>query len=171
MFARATRPLYRSLAPLGDRILIRKAVKETQTAGGILLPTDGAKQPNEGTVVAVGPGIRDVSGVLHAPTLKSGDNVLLPQYGGTEVEIGDEKLSLFREDDILGKFAQVDIGYGVSLLILGWILLLYYPFLMIDEQTAPKYSKKIEDRVSKRQIWLVEGFHCRDMIITSVGME
>lgn len=105
MFARATRPLYRSLAPLGDRILIRKAVKETQTAGGILLPTDGAKQPNEGTVVAVGPGIRDVSGVLHAPTLKSGDNVLLPQYGGTEVEIGDEKLSLFREDDILGKFA------------------------------------------------------------------
>jgi chaperonin GroES len=105
MFARATRPLYRSLAPLGDRILIRKAVKETQTTGGILLPTDGAKQPNEGTVVAVGPGIRDVSGVLHAPTLKSGDNVLLPQYGGTEVEIEDEKLSLFREDDILGKFA------------------------------------------------------------------
>ena len=104
MFARATRPLQRSLAPLGDRILIRKAVKETKTAGGILLPTDNAKESNQGTVVAVGPGLRDVSGVLHAPTLKAGDTVLLPQYGGTEIEIGDEKLNLFREDDILGKF-------------------------------------------------------------------
>lgn len=104
MFARATRPLYRSLAPLGDRILIRRAVKETQTSGGILLPTDTAKEPNEGSVVAVGPGLRDVSGTLHAPTLKAGDNVMLPQYGGTEIEIGDEKMSLFREEDILGKF-------------------------------------------------------------------
>mmetsp|Transcript_4290 Transcript_4290/g.10912 ORF Transcript_4290/g.10912 Transcript_4290/m.10912 type:complete len:108 (+) Transcript_4290:124-447(+) len=103
-FARATRPLCRSLAPLGDRILIRKAVKETQTAGGILLPTDNAKDPNEGTVVAVGAGLRDVSGVLHAPNLKSGDTVLLPKYGGTEIEIGDEKMSLYREEDILGKF-------------------------------------------------------------------
>mmetsp|Transcript_26255 Transcript_26255/g.44797 ORF Transcript_26255/g.44797 Transcript_26255/m.44797 type:complete len:108 (+) Transcript_26255:94-417(+) len=103
-FARATRPLCRSLAPLGDRILIRKAVKETKTAGGILLPTDNAKDPNEGTVVAVGPGLRDVSGTLHAPTLKTGDAVLLPKYGGTEIEIDDEKLTLFREEDILGKF-------------------------------------------------------------------
>jgi chaperonin GroES len=104
MFARATRPLQRSLAPLGDRILIRKAVKESKTAGGIILPTDKEKDSNEGTVVAVGPGLRDVSGNLHAPTLKAGDTVLLPKYGGTEIEIGDEKLSLFREEDILGKF-------------------------------------------------------------------
>ena len=104
MFARATRPLSRSLAPLGDRILIRKVEKETATASGILLPTDAGKDPNEGTVVAVGPGIRDVSGVLHGPTLKAGDKVLLPKYGGMEIEIDDEKLSLFREDDILGKF-------------------------------------------------------------------
>ncbi|KAL7466667.1 hypothetical protein ACHAXS_006955 [Conticribra weissflogii] len=104
MFARATRPLQRSLAPLGDRILIRKADKEVKTASGILLPTDKGKEPNEGTVVAVGPGIRDVSGNLHPPTLKAGDTVLLPKYGGTEVEIGEEKLALFREEDILGKF-------------------------------------------------------------------
>ena len=103
MFARAT-PLYRALAPLGDRILIRKAAKDTVTAGGMLLPTDSGKPVNEGTVVAVGPGIRDVSGVLHAPTVKAGDKVLLLQYGGMEIEIEDEKLSLFREDDILGKF-------------------------------------------------------------------
>ena len=104
MFLRATRPLQKALAPLGDRILIRKSIAETKTAGGILLPTDSAKQPNEGTVVAVGPGLRDVSGVLHAPTLQAGDLVLLPQYGGMEVEVGEEKLSLFREEDILGKF-------------------------------------------------------------------
>lgn len=104
-FARATRPICRSLTPLGDRILVRKAVAETKTAGGILLPTDSAKETNEGTVVAVGPGLRDVSGVLHAPTLKEGDTVLLPKYGGSEIEIGDEKMSLFREEDILGKFA------------------------------------------------------------------
>ena len=104
MFARATRPLYRSLAPLGDRILIRRAEKEVKTASGILLPTDKGKDPNEGVVVAVGPGLRDVSGVLHAPTVKAGDTVLLPKYGGTDIEIGDEKMSLFREEDILGKF-------------------------------------------------------------------
>lgn len=104
-FARATRPLYtRTLAPLGDRILIRRAVKETKTAGGILLPTDNAKESNEGSVVAVGPGLRDVSGVLHAPSVSKGDTVLLPKYGGTEIEIGEEKLSLYREEDILGKF-------------------------------------------------------------------
>ena len=104
MFARATRPLSRALAPLGDRVLVRKAVKETQTAGGILLPTDKGKDTHEAVVVAVGPGLRDVSGVLHASTLKAGDAILLPKFGGTEIEIGDEKLSLFREDDIMGKF-------------------------------------------------------------------
>lgn len=105
MFARATRPLCRSLAPLGDRVLVRKAVKETKTAGGILLPTDKGKDPKEGTVVSVGPGLRDADGKMHAPTLKAGDAVLLPNYGGSEVEIGEEKFSLYREEEILGKFS------------------------------------------------------------------
>lgn len=99
-----TTALARSLAPLADRILVRRAAKEAQTAGGIYLPNDNVKSPNEGEVVSVGPGIRDVSGGLHAPTLKAGDKVLLPEYGGTTVKIDDEELSLFREDDILGKF-------------------------------------------------------------------
>ena len=94
----------RSLAPLGDRILVRKAAKETQTASGIYLPADKTKSPNEGEVIAVGAGIRDVSGNLHAPILKVGDTVLLPTYGGTEVKVDGEELHLFREDDILGKF-------------------------------------------------------------------
>jgi chaperonin GroES len=99
--------------PLGDRVLVRRAPKEVQTAGGILLPTDKTKNPNEGTVVNVGPGERDVSGVLHAPLLKTGDKVLLPEYGGTKVTFGasssDDKegeLVLFRESDILGKFEE-----------------------------------------------------------------
>ncbi len=96
--------LARSLAPLADRVLVRRAAKEVQTAGGIYLPTDKTKAPNSGEVVSVGPGMRDVSGNLHSPTLKSGDSVLLPEYGGTKVEINGEELFLFREDDILGKF-------------------------------------------------------------------
>mmetsp|Transcript_40698 Transcript_40698/g.49541 ORF Transcript_40698/g.49541 Transcript_40698/m.49541 type:complete len:104 (-) Transcript_40698:309-620(-) len=99
-----TLPTMRSLAPLADRILVRRGAKEVQTAGGIYLPTDKTKVPNEGEVIAVGPGMRDVSGNLHSPTLKTGDKVLLPEYGGTKVTIDDDEMFLFREDDILGKF-------------------------------------------------------------------
>ncbi|KAL7577846.1 hypothetical protein ACA910_010593 [Epithemia clementina (nom. ined.)] len=99
-----TRALFRSLAPLGDRVLVRRAPKEMQTASGIYLPTDKTKDPNEGTVVAVGPGERDVTGSLHATTLKEGDVVLLPEYGGTKVKVDDSEFFLFRESDILGKF-------------------------------------------------------------------
>jgi chaperonin GroES len=90
--------------PLGDRVLVKRAPKETQTASGVFLPSDKTKDPNEGAVVAVGPGERDVSGNLHAPVLAVGDTVLLPEYGGTKVKMGDEELFLFRESDILGKF-------------------------------------------------------------------
>jgi chaperonin GroES len=96
--------LARSLAPLADRVLVRRAAKEVQTASGIFLPADSTKAPNEGEVVAVGPGLRDVSGTIHPTNLKSGDAVLLPEYGGSKVKIDDEELFLFREDDILGKF-------------------------------------------------------------------
>ena len=101
LFAQA---LARSLAPLGDRVLVRRAPKETQTASGIYLPADKTKDPNEGTVVAVGPGEKDVAGTLHAVSLKSGDQVLLPEYGGVKVKIDDEELYLFRESEVLGKF-------------------------------------------------------------------
>jgi chaperonin GroES len=95
----------RKLAPLGDRVLIRRAPKEVQTASGIYLPTDSTKDPNEGEVIAVGPGERDVTGQLHPTTLKVGDKVLLPEYGGMKVKLGDDDtMALFRESDILGKF-------------------------------------------------------------------
>ena len=94
----------RSLKPLGDRVLVRRAPKETQTASGIYLPSDTTKDPNEGEVVAVGPGEKDVSGNFHPVNLTAGDTVLLPEYGGTEVAVAEEELFLFRESDILGKF-------------------------------------------------------------------
>ncbi|KAL3777723.1 hypothetical protein ACHAW5_008952 [Stephanodiscus triporus] len=95
----------RKFAPLGDRVLVRRSIKETMTSGGILLPSDNVKESNEGIVVSVGPGARDdTTGNMRPLCLKVGDSVLLPKYGGTEVEVGDEKMSLYREEDILGKF-------------------------------------------------------------------
>ena len=94
----------RSLVPLGDRVLVKRAPKELQTAAGIYLPSDKTKDPNEGSVVAVGPGERDMTGVLHPTLLKTGDTVLLPEYGGTKIKIDEDELFLFRESDILGKF-------------------------------------------------------------------
>jgi chaperonin GroES len=84
--------------------LVKRAQKEVQTAGGIFLPTNTTKDPNEGEIMAVGPGERDVTGTLHVTTLKAGDTVLLPEYGGSKVKFGDEEVFLFRESDILGKF-------------------------------------------------------------------
>ena len=96
--------LFRKLQPLGDRVLVKRAPKEVQTASGIYIPTDATKDPNEGEVMAVGPGERDVTGTLHATTLSVGDKVLLPEYGGTKVKLGEDEVFMFRESDILGKF-------------------------------------------------------------------
>lgn len=88
---------------------MKRAAKEVQTASGLYLPTDKTKAPNEGTVVAVGPGQLDVTGTLHPTTLEVGDSVLLPEYGGTKVDLdngmteADGEMILFRESDILGK--------------------------------------------------------------------
>jgi len=98
------------LKPLADRVLVQRAPKEVQTAGGLYLPTDKTKAPNEGKVIAVGPGQMDVTGTLHPTTLAPGDSVLLPEYGGTKVDLDnnasaekDGEMFLFRESDILGK--------------------------------------------------------------------
>ena len=84
--------------------MVRRAAKEVQTAGGLYLPSSNTKDPNEGEVIAVGPGERDVTGSLHQVNLTIGDKVLLPEYGGMKVKIDDDELFLFREGDILGKF-------------------------------------------------------------------
>ena len=94
----------RKLLPLGNRVLVSRIIAETQTASGIFLPEAAQKRPNEGKVVSVGPGLKDEDGKFIPLSLTEGDTVLLPEYGGTEITLGDDTFHLFRDDDILGKF-------------------------------------------------------------------
>lgn len=80
-----------------------------QTAGGVYLPDSKIGKTNEGEVIAVGPGRVTEAGTKIAVSVTVGDKVLLPEYGGTTLTLGDEELSLFRDEDILGKF-QVRIA-------------------------------------------------------------
>lgn len=85
-------------------MLIKRAVAQAQTAGGIFLPDADTKKQNEGEVIAVGPGARTPEGVVLPMNISVGDMVLLPEYGGATVKIEDEEFGLFREQEILGKF-------------------------------------------------------------------
>eukprot|EP00937_MAST-01D_sp_MAST-1D-sp2_P006516 g6516.t1 len=96
----------RKLIPLGDRILVRRLESVTQTAGGVFLPESGVKKANEGEVVAVGPGAKLDDGSRLPVDVAVGDTVLLPEFGGNTIKIGDEDMFLFRNNDILGKFDQ-----------------------------------------------------------------
>ncbi|XP_058108160.1 10 kDa chaperonin, mitochondrial-like [Magnolia sinica] len=89
------------LIPSLNRVLVEKIVPPSKTTGGILLP-EKTPQLNSGKVVAVGPGVRDKDGKPVPVAFKEGDNVLLPEYGGTQVKINDKEYHLFRDDDILG---------------------------------------------------------------------
>jgi chaperonin GroES len=75
----------------------------TQTAGGVILPESGVRK-NEGEVIAVGPGALDRDGNRRAVAVAIGETVLLPEYGGHTVKLGEEEFQLFRDEDILGKF-------------------------------------------------------------------
>ena len=92
----------RRLVPIADRVLVKRVEHKTQTAGGIYLPTE--QKVNEADVVAVGPGATDDSGKLIPMEVAVGDSVLLPEYGATAVNIGEEEFHLLRASDILGKF-------------------------------------------------------------------
>ncbi|XP_065359330.1 10 kDa heat shock protein, mitochondrial [Calliphora vicina] len=93
------------IIPMLDRILIQRAETITTTKGGIVLPEKAQGKMMHGTVVAVGPGARNVQTGANIPMdVKAGDRVLLPEYGGTKVELEDKKeYLLFRESDILAK--------------------------------------------------------------------
>ncbi|CAD7081558.1 unnamed protein product [Hermetia illucens] len=94
----------RRLIPLLDRVLIQKAEAVTTTKGGIVLPEKAQAKVLQGTVVAVGPGSRNNKGEHVALGVQVGDRVLLPEYGGTKVELEDKKeYHLYRESDILAK--------------------------------------------------------------------
>ncbi|XP_066301347.1 10 kDa heat shock protein, mitochondrial-like [Branchiostoma lanceolatum] len=100
----------KSFIPLFDRVLVQKLAAETTTKGGIMLPEKAVGKVLDATVVAVGPGSRNSSGELVVCSVKAGDRVLLPEYGGTKLKLEDQEYHLFRDGDILGKFLESEGG-------------------------------------------------------------
>ena len=89
----------RSLAPLLDRVLVQRLKPEVKTATGIFLPETAVKELNEAKVLAVGPGAFDKSGNRVAVSVQPGDKVLIPQFGGSPIKVGEEEYSLFRDHE------------------------------------------------------------------------
>jgi chaperonin GroES len=88
--------------PLHDRVVVKRADAETKSAGGIIIPDTAGEKPQQGVVVAVGPGGRDEAGKLQPLDLKKGDKVLFGKWSGTEVKIDGEELLIMKESDIMG---------------------------------------------------------------------
>merc|ERR1712228_176044 len=94
---------FRGFLPLANRCLIRRAVAETKSAGGIMLPESSQTKLNIGKVMAVGEGFTKEDGQLIPLTVAVGENVLLPEFGGTEIDLQGEKFMIYRDLDFLGK--------------------------------------------------------------------
>ncbi len=88
--------------PLHDRVLVRQAEQEEKTSGGIIIPGTAQEKPQEGEVVAVGPGARREDGSIAPMDVKKGDRVLYGKWSGTEIKIDGEELMIMKESDILG---------------------------------------------------------------------
>ena len=91
-----------SFRPLGDRVLVRRVEEEAKTKGGIIIPDTAKEKPQEGEVIAVGPGARDEDGKRIPMDVKAGDRILFGKWSGTEVKIDGEDLIIMKESDILG---------------------------------------------------------------------
>ena len=89
------------LKPLGGRVIVEPIEQEEMTAGGIILPETAKEKPQEGKILAAGPGDRDEDGNRIAMEVKVGDKVLYAKYSGTEVKVEGKKLLILRESDIL----------------------------------------------------------------------
>ena len=90
-----------NLKPLADRIVVEPIEQEEVTAGGIILPETAKEKPQQGTVIAAGPGRTDEDGKRVAMELKIGDRVLYAKYSGTEIKLNNKKVLILRESDIL----------------------------------------------------------------------
>ena len=91
--------------PLHDRVVVKRVEAEEKSKGGIIIPDTAKEKPQQGEVVAVGPGGRDESGKLIPMDLKAGDRVLFGKWSGTEVKLDDEELLIMKESDIMGVIA------------------------------------------------------------------
>jgi chaperonin GroES len=92
--------------PLHDRVVVRRIDSEEKTTGGIIIPDTAKEKPQEGEVVAAGPGARNEKGELVPLELKAGDHVLFGKWSGTEVKIDGEDLLIMKESDVLGVIEQ-----------------------------------------------------------------
>jgi chaperonin GroES len=88
--------------PLHDRVVVKRLTADQKSKGGIIIPDSAQEKPQEGEVVAVGPGGRDESGKLIPIELKTGDRVLFGKWSGTEVKLDGEELLIMKESDIMG---------------------------------------------------------------------
>jgi len=88
--------------PLGDRVLVKRVKEEEKTKGGIIIPDTAKEKPQEGEIVAVGPGARDEQGKIQPLDVKVGDRILFGKWSGPEVQIAGEDLLIMKESDVLG---------------------------------------------------------------------
>ena len=88
--------------PLHDRVVVRRIESDDRTAGGIIIPDTAKEKPQEGEVIAVGPGARDDSGKLIPLDLKAGDRILFGKWSGTEVKIDGQDYLIMKESDVMG---------------------------------------------------------------------
>jgi chaperonin GroES len=92
------------IRPLQDRILVKRMEEEEKTSGGIIIPDSAKEKPQEGLVVAVGPGKTLESGEVSEPGVKPGDRILFSKYAGTDVNVDGEEHIIIREDDVLAVY-------------------------------------------------------------------
>src|SRR5213592_359683 len=88
--------------PLHDRVVVRRVKSEEKTAGGIIIPDTAKEKPQEGEVIAAGPGARDEAGKLVPLDVKAGDRILFGKWSGTEVKIDGEEFLIMKESDVMG---------------------------------------------------------------------
>jgi chaperonin GroES len=91
-----------SFRPLHDRILVRRVESEEKTRGGIIIPDTAKEKPQEGEVIAVGPGARNDAGQIQALDVKAGDRILFGKWSGTEIKINGDDLLILKESDVMG---------------------------------------------------------------------
>jgi len=94
--------------PLHDRIVIKRIEAEAKSAGGIIIPDTAKEKPQQGEVVAVGPGGRNESGKLIPIDVKAGDRVLFGKWSGTEVKIDDQDYLIMKESDVMGVLVETE---------------------------------------------------------------
>ena len=88
--------------PLGDRVLVKRVEEEEKTKGGIIIPDTAKEKPQEGEVIATGPGARDESGKIHPLDVTAGDRILFGKWSGSEIKLDGQDLLIMKESDILG---------------------------------------------------------------------